>query len=36
MYTNYEINKIEQSTEENDDNNIISYVEDVLEMLKLI
>lgn len=35
MYTNYEINKIEQSGEEND-NNIISYVEDVLEMLKLI
>lgn len=35
MYTNYEINKIEQSTEEND-NNIINYVEDVLEMLKLI
>lgn len=35
MYTNYEINKIEQSSEEND-NNIISYVEDVLEMLKLI
>lgn len=35
MYANYEINKIEQSTEEND-NNIISYVEDVLEMLKLI
>ncbi len=35
MYTNYEINKIEQNSEEND-NNIISYVEDVLEMLKLI
>lgn len=35
MYTNYEINKIEQSSEEND-NNIISYVEDVLEMVKLI
>lgn len=35
MYTNYEINKIEQSSEEND-NNIINYVEDVLEMLKLI
>lgn len=34
-YTNYEINKIEQISEEKDDN-IISYVEDVLEMLKLI
>lgn len=34
-YTNYEINKIDQISEEKDDN-IISYVEDVLELLQLI
>lgn len=34
-YTNYEINKIDQISEEKDDN-IISYVEDALELLQLI
>ncbi|WP_055069719.1 hypothetical protein [Clostridium massiliamazoniense] len=35
IYTNYEINKIEQISEEKGDN-ITSYVEDALELLKLI